>query len=67
MEHFLYQFMILYIMFWTWILDLMCKGGYTNVAWFVLFLPFILFFVLVAVFILMTLGTAVEKTVQSAL
>ena len=56
-----------YIMFWTWILDLMCKGGYTNVAWFILFLPFILFFVLLAVFILMSLGTVLEESVETVL
>ena len=53
---------VLYILFWTWLLDLMCKGGYTNVAWFILFFPFILFFILLALFILMSLGTMAEQT-----
>ena len=55
---------VVYILFWTWLLDLMCKGGYTNVAWFILFLPFILFFILLALFILMSLGTMAKQTLS---
>ena len=35
-----------YILFWTFVLDLMCKGGYTSLSWFILLLPFILSLVL---------------------
>ena len=41
----------LYILFWTWILNLICRAGATNFAWFLVLLPFILFFVLVGLFI----------------
>jgi hypothetical protein len=41
----------LYILFWTWILNLICRAGAPSVAWFLVLLPFILFFVLVALFI----------------
>jgi hypothetical protein len=44
----------------------MCKGGYTKVAWFILFLPFISFFILLALFILMSLGTMAEQTLTSS-
>ena len=37
-----------YILFWTFVLDLMCKNGYTAISWFVLLLPFILTFVFLA-------------------
>ena len=37
-----------YILFWTWVLNLICKAGATGVAWFVLLLPLILLFVLLA-------------------
>jgi hypothetical protein len=57
---------VLYILFWTWIIDLMCKGGYTKVAWFILFLPFISFFILLALFILMSLGTMAEQSLTSS-
>ena len=53
----------LYIMFWTFVLDFICKSGYTKIAWFILFFPFIIFFILLALFILMSLGTALECSV----
>ncbi len=34
---------LLYIFFWSWILNLICKDGHTNIAWFLVLLPFILF------------------------
>jgi len=37
-----------YILFWTWILNLMCKSNATNIAWLVLLLPVIIMFVLLA-------------------
>lgn len=39
---------IIYVVFWTWILNLICKSGATPIAWFLLLLPFILFFILIA-------------------
>ena len=38
---------IIYIFFWTWILNLICKDGYTNISWFLVLFPFILLFVLI--------------------
>lgn len=35
-------FNALYILFWTFILDLMCKYGYSKLSWFILLLPFII-------------------------
>ena len=37
-----------YILFWTFILDLMCKNGYSSLSWFVLLLPFIIYFIILA-------------------
>ena len=37
---------ILYILFWTWILNRICKSGYTGVSWFLVLLPFIFAFIL---------------------
>ena len=39
---------ILYVLFWTWILNLICNQGYTAVSWILVLLPFILFFILLA-------------------
>lgn len=37
---------LLYIFFWTWILNLICKDGHKGIAWFLVILPFILLFVI---------------------
>jgi hypothetical protein len=37
-----------YILFWTFVLDLMCKNGYDSLSWFVLLIPFILTFIFFA-------------------
>lgn len=36
----------IYILFWTWILNLICKDGHTGIAWFLFLIPFILLFVI---------------------
>ena len=36
-----------YILFWTWVLNLMCKANATNIAWLVLLLPVIIMFILI--------------------
>jgi hypothetical protein len=38
----------IYILFWTFILDLMCKNGYSDLSWLILLLPFILTFIFYA-------------------
>lgn len=37
---------VIYILFWTWILNLMCKDGHRGIAWFLVLLPFIMLFVI---------------------
>jgi len=37
---------VIYILFWTWVLNLMCKDGHTGIAWFLVLLPFIMLFVI---------------------
>ena len=37
----------IYILFWTWILNLICRDGHSGVAWAIVLLPFfILFFIM---------------------
>lgn len=38
---------LIYILFWTWILNLICKDGHSGISWLLVLLPFILFFVLI--------------------
>ena len=35
----------LYILFWTWVLNLMCKDGHKSIAWALVLFPFIVFIV----------------------
>lgn len=43
---------LLYIFAWSWVLNQICKAGYVNLSWFILFLPFIAFFGMLALFVL---------------
>ena len=40
---------ILYVLFWTFILNILCGSGYTSFSWFLVLFPFILFFIILAV------------------
>ena len=42
----------LYVAFWTFVLDSICKSGYKQFSWFLVIFPFILFFVLLGLMIL---------------
>ena len=42
---------ILYILFWTWILNLICREGYPMISWFLVLFPFLLFFILIAAYL----------------
>ena len=37
---------LIYILFWTWVLNLICKDGHTTISWLLVLLPFILLFVM---------------------
>jgi hypothetical protein len=40
----IFMIKILYIVFWTWILNVICKNGAIEIAWFLVLLPFLLLF-----------------------
>ena len=54
----------IYILFWTFVLDLMCKGGYSSLSWFILLLPFIIMFILFVTFMVRE-GVTNEKPYTS--
>lgn len=37
-----------YVLFWTWLLNIICKSGYETVAWVLVFLPFLVMFIFIA-------------------
>ena len=48
-----FVFKTLYAVIWTYLLQLLCTKGYRNISWFLVLLPFLLFFILIGLFILM--------------
>jgi hypothetical protein len=42
----------IYIVFWTYILNLICKDGHVGLSWLLVLLPFILLFVLMGLLML---------------
>jgi len=38
---------VIYILFWTWVLNLICKSGHKGISWLLILLPFILMFVII--------------------
>ena len=43
---------VVYILFWTFILNSLCKAGYKEVSWFLVILPLLLFFVILGLIII---------------
>jgi hypothetical protein len=43
---------VLYIVFWTFVLNTICKAGYKKVSWFLVLLPFVGFFLAVGALVL---------------
>jgi hypothetical protein len=41
-----------YILFWTWILNLICDSGSPNIAWLLVLLPLVLFFVMIGLLLI---------------
>lgn len=33
----------IYVVFWTWLLNIICSNGYTMLSWFLVFIPPIMF------------------------
>ena len=42
----------LYIVFWTWVLNTLCRAGYKRLSWFIFLLPFVSMFILIALMFL---------------
>jgi len=46
---------VVYVLVWTYLLQLLCKHGHKNISWFLVLLPFIGFFVLIGSFLLLNI------------
>ena len=49
----------LYIVFWTFILNLVCRDGNKALSWLILLFPLILFFISIGAFLLLPIGLSV--------
>ena len=56
----MFVFKALYILFWTFILNSLCKAGYKEVSWFLVLLPLILLFIILALVIITYSGMALS-------
>jgi hypothetical protein len=45
----IFVFKLLYILFWTYILNLICKDGNKGLSWFLVIFPWLLLFVVIGI------------------
>ena len=43
----LFLMKIVYVLFWTWIINIMCRDGFEGIAWVLVMLPYLLMFVFI--------------------
>ena len=48
----IFVFKAIYILFWTFILNSLCKAGYKEISWFLVILPLLLLFVILGLIII---------------
>ena len=48
----IFIFKVVYILFWTYILNLICKDGHNGLSWLLILLPFIFLFILIGILLL---------------
>lgn len=48
----IFAFKLLYVVFWTWVLNILCRGGAPGVAWFFVLLPYILMFIVIGMLLM---------------
>ena len=40
---------LILVLFWTWVLNLICRAGAPSISWFLVLLPFVIFFLLLTI------------------
>jgi hypothetical protein len=43
----LFVMKFIYIVFWTWLLNIICREGYEGISWVLVILPYILMFIFI--------------------
>lgn len=54
----MFIFKAIYILFWTFILNCLCKAGYKEISWILVMLPIILLFIIIGLVIITYSGNA---------
>ena len=49
---FVFAVKLAFIFMWTIIFDSLCKNGYTNLAWGIVLVPFVMMFLMIAMFMM---------------
>jgi hypothetical protein len=49
---FYFVFKIIYVLIWTYLLNLLCKKGYKTISWIILLLPLIGMFILIGLILI---------------
>lgn len=47
----LFVIKILYVLLWTWLLNILCSNGYETVSWVLVLIPIVLMFIFMALFV----------------
>ncbi len=53
----IFIFKAIYILFWTFILNSLCKAGYKEISWFLVLLPILLLFIILGLIIITYSGS----------
>jgi hypothetical protein len=48
-----FVFKFMYVLFWTWMLNLMCKDGHKTIAWLLVIFPILLLFVILGIMMIL--------------
>lgn len=62
---FIFFLKLLYVVFWTWVLNLICKSGASIVSWILVMLPLLVMFILIGLY--MVGGNRIIPLTQSGI
>ena len=61
----LFALKILYILVWTWILNIICQNGYEALSWVLVVIPILIMFIFMALYILNQLDISRYLTIPN--
>jgi len=50
---------VLYVLVWTWVINVLCQNGYNMISWALVLIPLVLMFIFMALFMLGTFDIGV--------